>query len=280
METAPQIILTNDDGIHSAGLRDLYETLAEIGDVVAVAPSINNSGMGRVLSMGRSVPIDPGDESNAFDVDSSDLSFSVPFQEHELGYEVEGTPADCVIAAVLALDVEPDIIVSGCNPGPNTGVSVLGRSGTVSAAMEAAHLDVPGIAVSSTSFESGRQSFEVEAAFTSNLLEFCLREDVFDSVDFLNTIVPPTRPEGVALTRPSTEYNIEASTAASGDAFEFTPRHLNRLRNGEGPEWSTGTDRHAIHEGHASISPLSLHGSVVESEALGRFADEYPAARP
>lgn len=278
MDTAPQIILTNDDGINSPGLRDLYEELSEFGDVLTVAPSINNSGMGRVLSMGRSVPIDPGAERNAFDIDESDFSFTVPFREHELGYEVTGTPADCVVAGILALDLDPDIVVSGCNPGPNTGVSVFGRSGTVSAAMEAAHLDVPGIAVSSASFESDRESFAVEASFTRDLVEFSLREGVFDSVDFLNTIVPPNPPDGLAITRPSTEYTLEARTAETDDAFEFRPSHLNRLRDGGGPEWQEGTDRHAIHRNHASISPLTMRGGVVESTALSQFVNRYQPA--
>jgi len=70
----------------------------------------------------------------------------VEYTETDAGYAVEGTPADCVAVADVALGLDPDVVVSGCNHGPNIGAHILGQSGTVGAAMEASFLGTPAIA--------------------------------------------------------------------------------------------------------------------------------------
>jgi 5'-nucleotidase len=107
----PSILLTNDDGIESAGLRALYDVLTGVGDVTVVAPAEDQSAVGR------------------------SLSHDVTVREHDLGYAIEGTPADCSVAGLGSLAPDTDIVVAGCNQGANLGSYVLGRSGTVSAAV-------------------------------------------------------------------------------------------------------------------------------------------------
>lgn len=277
----PDIVLTNDDGIDAPGLEAVYDRLTEIGDVTVVAPSTDNSGIGRVLSMGRSTPIALGDDTERIELEAPEYSWEVPFRPHELGYEVVGTPADCVVAAVSALEVEPDVIVSGCNPGPNVGLSVLERSGTVSAAVEAAHLGVPGIAVSSTATGAEGTGFAVESDFVGQLVRFSLGSDLFGTVDYLNALVPPSVPERVAVTEPSATHNVSAAFEESEGRFVFTHTAFEELRNGREGSDEAGTDRRAIGRDEASVSPLTLREGPVESDLLQAFAEQYrPRVEP
>ncbi len=274
-QNVPRILLTNDDGIDASGLEAVYERLTDIGDVTTVAPATDNSGIGRVLSMGRSTPLTFGDGTDSIEFGPPEYSWEVPFRSHELGYEVVGTPADCVVAGVSALDIDPDVVVSGCNPGPNVGLSVFGRSGTVSAAAEAAHRGVPGIAVSSTNVELDRGDFAVESDFVSQLVQFALRTDLFDDVDYLNTLVPSSVPDRVVIAEPSDSNNITADIDPSENCFRFSHTYFEQLRNGNGVDHRVGTDRHAVGQNEASISPLTLREGPVESASLERFGEEY-----
>lgn len=271
----PQILLTNDDGIDAPGLEAVYERLTDIGDVTTVAPAADNSGTGRVLSMGRSTPLTFGDDADAIELDPPEYSWEVPFRSHELGYEVVGTPADCVVAGVSALDLDPDVVVSGCNPGPNVGLSVFGRSGTVSAAVEAAHRGVPGIAVSSTSIEPDRDDFAVESDFVSQLVQFALRTDLFDDIDYVNTLVPSSVPERVVVAEPSDANNITADLDTSESCFRFSHTYFDELQNGHEIDERAGTDRHAVRRNEASLSPLTIREGPVKSELLEAFGEQY-----
>jgi len=122
-----EILLTNDDGIDAVGIRALSDALSREHDVTVVAPESNQSGVGGARSW---------------------WDTTVEYTETDAGYAVDGTPADCVAVADVALGLEPDVVVSGCNHGPNIGAHILGQSGTVGAAMEASFLGTPAIAVS------------------------------------------------------------------------------------------------------------------------------------
>ena len=122
-----EILLTNDDGIDAAGIRALSDALSREHDVTVVAPKRNQSGVGGARSWWET---------------------TVEYAETDAGYAVEGTPADCVAVAEVALGLDPDVVVSGCNHGPNIGAHILGQSGTVGAAMEAAFLGTPAVAAS------------------------------------------------------------------------------------------------------------------------------------
>jgi len=86
-----EILLTNDDGIDSTGIRALYDALSEHANVTVVAPADDRSACGR------------------------SLSHEVEVDDHELGYAVYGTPADCVVAGLAELGPFPDLVVAGCN---------------------------------------------------------------------------------------------------------------------------------------------------------------------
>ncbi|CAG5016288.1 5'-nucleotidase SurE [Dyadobacter sp. CECT 9275] len=128
----PLILVTNDDGITSKGIRTLVEIMQTIGNVVVVAPNSPQSGMGHAITIGEPLRLYA---THIFDgIDE---------------YECSGTPADCVKLAkhYVLKDRKPDLVVSGINHGSNSSISVL-YSGTMSAAIEAAIEGIPAIGFS------------------------------------------------------------------------------------------------------------------------------------
>lgn len=123
------ILLSNDDGIYSSGLRALYTALREAGHSVDVyAPAAEQSAASSKITIDAPLRILP----------ISDGNFS--------GNAVTGTPADCVQMA-LSQGVTPDMVVSGINAGPNLGIDVF-YSGTVAAALEGTLAGIPSLALS------------------------------------------------------------------------------------------------------------------------------------
>jgi 5'-nucleotidase len=121
------ILVSNDDGILAPGISVLAEACRAVGQVTVIAPDREQSGTSHSLTLHRPLR---------------------PVRRHDGAYQVDGTPTDCVLLAVGALMPErPDFVFSGVNHGPNMGEDVL-YSGTVSAAMEAVTLGIPGIAIS------------------------------------------------------------------------------------------------------------------------------------
>jgi 5'-nucleotidase len=125
------ILLTNDDGIMAPGIVAMYRELVKLGEVHVVAPETVQSGTGHGITL--TTPL---------------LTSRVTIENAFTGTAVDGRPADCVKLAVSQiLPRQPDLVVSGINAGANVGINVL-YSGTVAAAVEAAFLGLPAIAVS------------------------------------------------------------------------------------------------------------------------------------
>lgn len=133
----PLILISNDDGITSLGIRTLVEVMQELGEVVVVAPNSPQSGMGHAITIGEPLRLYP---SKIF----ADVA----------AYECSGTPADCVKLAKhwVLKDRTPDLVVSGINHGSNASVNVL-YSGTMSAAIEGAIEGLPSIGFSLCDFK-------------------------------------------------------------------------------------------------------------------------------
>ena len=136
----PLILVSNDDGITSLGIRHLVAVMKELGEVLVVAPNRPQSGMGHAITVGDTLRLK---ESNIF--------------EGVRAFECSGTPADCVKIArhhILKGQRQPDVVVSGVNHGSNTSISVL-YSGTMSAAIEAAIEGTPAIGFSLCDYRIG-----------------------------------------------------------------------------------------------------------------------------
>jgi 5'-nucleotidase len=126
-----RILLTNDDGIHAPGILAMFKELSKNADVSVIAPETVQSATGHGITL--SAPL---------------LTSKVTVADGFTGIAVDGRPADCVkLAVAQLLPQKVDLVVSGINAGANVGINVI-YSGTVAAAIEAAFLGLPSIAVS------------------------------------------------------------------------------------------------------------------------------------
>jgi 5'-nucleotidase len=121
-----KLLLTNDDGIDSDGLRALFEAARSVGNAIVVAPAGPQSGCSHTVTTGQPVRVEP-------------------IGEHR--FAVHGTPADCVRVGLHRLAPDAEVIFSGINHGGNLGADVY-YSGTVAAVREAVLHGWPGIALS------------------------------------------------------------------------------------------------------------------------------------
>ena len=145
------IFITNDDGISAQGIAVLARAAAGFGRVTLVAPARQCSAMSHRITLGKPLRLEA-------------VEFPV---EHVTAYSLEGTPADCVKAALDAILPErPDVVLSGINHGYNVGYDVV-YSGTVGAAMEALMNGVPAIALS----QNDVGSFDIAQAYLPQVLE-------------------------------------------------------------------------------------------------------------
>ncbi|WP_313693345.1 5'/3'-nucleotidase SurE [Halorarum halobium] len=264
-----RVLLTNDDGIDSPGLAALYEELRAVADVTVVAPADNQSGVGR-------------SRSRAVDVD-----------DHEWGYAVHGTPADCAAYALGGLDDEFDLVVSGCNLGPNCGEYLLGHSGTVGAAVEAAYLGAPALAVSAYHrddfFPPQGIAFSVPAAVTRELVERLPGSGVFDSADYLSLNSPIEAHGKLRVTEPLADYAVDVRDATESEREQHDgdlrlendywarldqPDRYPVLEEAADsyPAWS---DRAAVVDGDVSLSPLRIPQEAVTTPAVDDLVATY-----
>jgi 5'-nucleotidase len=227
------ILVTNDDGIHSPGLRVLARSLTALGRVVVVAPDRERSAVSHALTL--HLPLRATQQSADW-------------------WAVDGTPTDCVNIGIHGLvKATPQLVVSGINLGANLGDD-LTYSGTVAAAMEATLMGVPALAVSlaGTSFVeadfvwAGRWA----AHFATQVRDHGLPADTF-----LNVNVPAGRPTGSRLTR--------QGKRRYGDAVvqKVDPRGRSYFWIGAGElalQDLEGTDAHAVQRGLVSVTPLHL----------------------
>src|SRR6201985_817902 len=147
----PTILVVNDDGITAPGIKALMNVMAELGNVVVVAPDSPQSGMGHAITIGSPLRLD-----------------KVEIFEGIESWQCSGTPVDCVkLARDKVLHGKPDICLSGINHGANHSINVI-YSGTMSAAMEASIESIPSIGFSLLDY-----SIEADmsgAAYYANLL--------------------------------------------------------------------------------------------------------------
>jgi 5'-nucleotidase len=256
------VLLTNDDGIEETGLRALHGALTSVPDVTVtvVAPADDQSAVGRSLSA------------------------RVAVDRHDLGYAVHGTPADCVVAGVQSLVPDVDLVVSGCNRGANLGQYTLGRSGTVSAAVEAAFFDRPAIAVSMYiptgdeeywSYAPDVEDYAEAARATGFLVGNAFEAGVFEEADYLNVNAPLAREErSMEITEPSTVYQMDAEYDDGDGEVTLHDRIWERMAEGDIPD-PQGTDRRAVLEGRVSVSPLAAPHTIHHHDALDELATAF-----
>lgn len=228
------ILVTNDDGIDSEGLKALASALEELDKVVVVAPDRERSAISHALTLHRPLRV----------------------EEVRSGwYTVDGTPADCVHIAVKALlDEKPWLVASGINKGANLGDDII-YSGTVAGAVEAVLLGHQAFAISLASrfdFDFGHS-----ANFAKKVAEFLKRSPLPPNT-LLNVNVPAKLKEenpGWRLTRQGQRvYRTEVVLREDprGNPYYWI--------GGQEPDRieEEGTDIDAVEKGYISVTPLHL----------------------
>ena len=241
------ILLTNDDGVHSDGLKALADALRPLGEITIVAPLQEASAIGHALTLRRPLRLETLDS-------------------HTFG--VDGTPTDCVnIAVTTVLRRLPDLIVSGINKGWNLGDDVT-YSGTVSGALEGALLGVPSIAVS---LERSRQPFDFrDSARAAAIVSAAVLQRGLPARTFLNINVPKRKPKGFRVTvqgRRNHVTTIDERTDPRGQPYFWIEEGENRWESHD------RSDYQAVVEGYISVTPLhpdmTAHSVLPAVEELG-----------
>ncbi len=231
--TRPLILLSNDDGIHAEGIRQLARTLSALGDLYVVAPEHEQS------------------------ASSHRITLAWPLRHRELGdnrHAVDGTPADCVYVALNLeglLPRRPDIVVSGINHGFNLGMDVV-YSGTVAAAREGALRGLRAIAFSADPAADFARVAEHAVTLVERMLTLPSSQQ---GGVLMNVNYPSVTPRGVLATRlGKRDYHdiVEARTDPRGRSYYWI--------GGPALEHDTaeGADTAAIDRGYVSVTPLAL----------------------
>ena len=245
-----RILVTNDDGVHSAGIHALAAAAARLGKVIIVAPHIEASAIGHALTLRR--PLRMERLSNG-------------------AYEVDGTPTDCVNVAYTQLyEQPPDLILSGINKGYNLGDDVT-YSGTVSGALEGSLLGVPSIAVS-LERSSGEYDFTHAAEAAATIGEAVLERGLPPRT-FININVPSGTPRGIRVTVQAKRNHI----TVVAERMDPRGRPYYWIEEGQN-DWEPHdqSDYQAVRDGYISVTPLQP--DLTAYDALG-FVEELQRAR-
>lgn len=234
----PLILVTNDDGITSRGIKAIVEIASLYGRVYVVAPDKPQSGMGHAITVNSGLSISP-----------------FHFEKTEEAYSCTGTPADCVKLAIYHLLKEkPDLCLSGINHGSNVSINVI-YSGTMSAALEGALERVPSAGISLCNNYIGADLTGAKKA-TKAVIEMMLNNK-HDNNLCLNVNVPDIPMEKLK--------GIKICRQGKGNWKEYYEEH----KEGDGDEflWLTGkfenlekrmkdTDLWALAHNYVSVVPI------------------------
>ena len=232
----PNILITNDDGIHAPGIYALWEAMSQIGNPTVVAPNTEKSAVGHAITISDPIRIQEITRHGGFE-----------------GYSVNGTPADCVKVAIHSiLDEKPDLVVSGINMGANIGTNIL-YSGTVSAANLGTMLGIPSIAFSLDALRKG--DFSASKHITQNISTIVIEKGL-PTGTLLNVNIPNCNSsdmQGYKVTEQGTEFWedwLESREDPRGRKyFWMTGNRLNA-------DDSMDLDGYAIANNYVSLTPI------------------------
>jgi 5'-nucleotidase len=239
-----KILVTNDDGIYSPGLSCLARVAAKYGEVIVMAPDIEQSSMGQAITAGKPLTYKKS---------------PIHFEGME-AYRVAGTPADCVAMGTHLFE-GIDLVLSGINIGANLGNSAW-HSGTLSAARQAVLFNIRGIAVS-VSIDEHEPDFDMLEPYVSDAIKEVIH---LNDRELLN-INLPRQPEGEILWTKQSVRHYDGKVIASEDPlgrehFWFTVIPIESEEE--------GSDRWAVKHGKTSITPMIL--DLTDKEYLAQKA--------
>lgn len=235
------ILITNDDGVQAPGLLALAQEMRKLGKVTVLAPDKNWSASGHVKTMHRPLRVQP-----TYLADGSPAMMT------------DGAPSDCVALALLGLVKDVDLVVSGINPHANVGDDVT-YSGTVTAAMEAAIADLPGLAVSlhTTTEFHGERNYGPAARVAARIAKKVMQNGIPPRLTLSINVphLPEEELKGIRITHQGRRiYRDELVTRNDPKGIPYY------WIGGEFPSatMSENSDFHAIENGYVSITPIQL----------------------
>jgi 5'-nucleotidase len=245
----PLILVTNDDGIQSAGLRAAVDAVSSLGEVVIAAPNRQWSGSGRSMPPSVSGRI-------------RERSLAIAGVTYR-AYEIDATPALCVIYAMLELvDRHPSLLVSGINFGENISTDIT-ISGTIGAALEAAAFDIPALAVSVEMPVANHltgdtaEDFVAATAYTRRFAERLLQRSLPFDADVLSINLPQSATADTPwqLTRLARQrYFVPVGRSETSGREQAGYRVMDHPERAE-----VGTDIWCLHHARqVSVTPLSV----------------------
>lgn len=236
-----RILVTNDDGVQADGLFALFQALSEVGDVTVVAPERQQSATGHAITLHKPLRLT-----------STTLRDGTP------AFMSNGTPSDCTTLGVLeATGGNVDLVVSGINHGPNLGWDVH-YSGTVSAAIEAAIIGKPALAVSVATWDK-EVHWEPVARFAAQVAHWLVAHPLppYTILNINAPNLPQGELQGVAVTTQGRRQyvdRIEKRLDPVGRPYYWLGGSL--AEEAAGAE--AGSDVRAVADGKISVTPIHL----------------------
>ncbi|MBE7094098.1 MAG: 5'/3'-nucleotidase SurE [Clostridiales bacterium] len=227
---ALKILITNDDGVDTVGIRLLARWAKKYGEVTVIAPKVEQSAKSHAINI-----------RGAFEIKK------VPFEDGIEAYSVDSTPADCVRFGVIGLKRKFDLVLSGINRGVNVGDDIV-YSGTCAAIFEAARLGINGIAFSA--FFDGQDK---ASAYFDDAYQYILENRMLEDTPIYNVNIP-NEPKGIRVTYQGSIYYSDEFLPCP-EAGENMYRQDGEIIPDEAPE-DLDRDTVAIHAGYISITPL------------------------
>ena len=239
MNKRPFILIANDDGYHSHGIRQLVDFVSEMADVLVVAPEGARSGYSCAVSATDSLRLKP---------------------RHNMGnigvWSCSGTPVDCVKIALsqLCQGRRPDLILSGINHGDNSSVNNH-YSGTMGAALEGCMKYIPSVAFSSCYYDE-EANLEPLRPYVQQIVRKVLSEGLPKGI-CLNVNFPARQHfEGVKVCRMtfgSWVEEIDKCRHPRGYDYYWVVGHYHNDEPG-----IEGTDQYALNNGYVAITPTKV----------------------
>ncbi len=237
MNDRPLILITNDDGIHAKGLRELTEVMRLFGDVVVIAPEVHMSG-----------------KSSAITVDIPLRVTKIAEEDGFSSYKCNGTPVDCVkIAFNHLLDRHPDFVVSGINHGSNSSFSIL-YSGTMGAAIEGCMHGVASIGFSLCDHDP-YADFTKAKMWVARIFQSVVENGIPLST-CLNVNIPKGEVKGLQVCRQTKGKWVEEFDKRQDPHNREYYWLAGYFKNFE--EDVEGTDEHALKNNYVSVVPVNV----------------------
>ena len=233
-----RILITNDDGIFSHGIRLLAEWAVKLGEVTVVAPKNEQSGKSHAINF-----------TEPIEINKVELMAGVE------AYSCDSTPADCVRYGIVGLGRSYDLVLSGINRGVNLGVDVI-YSGTVAAIFEAAYWNHRALAISTYPDTSGEAAKALDGIYN-----YIKERKLFDLNPIYNVNIPP-KSRGMKITKQGSPYFNDGFKPLGDDMYIQTGERI----DDECPSDLT-RDTVALDAGYITLTPLTLNRTNLEAFA-------------